>query len=121
MWESCFFNAAEVELSSEFLFQQDNASPHVSHYTTAYLKSHRISVFPWPPQSPDLSLIEDIWVIVSEKVYKHGKTYQTKDDLWEVIVAAWDAIPRSTLQNLYKSMNDRLIKVLESGGRRIRH
>ena len=121
MLENCFFDAAEVILPTKFLFQQDNASAHVCHHTTTYLESREISVFPWPPQSPDLSPIEDIWGIVSEKVYKHGKTYQTKDDLWEAIAAAWDAIPRSTLQNLYKSMNDRLIKVLESGGRRIRH
>lgn len=121
MLESCFFDSAEVELPPNFLFQQDNASAHVCRHTTAYLESRGISVFSWPAQSPDLSPIEDIWGIVSEKVYKHGKTYQTKDDLWSAIVAAWDAIPRSTLQNLYKSMNPRLIKVLESGGRRIRH
>ena len=121
MLETCFFNSAEVVLPPSFLFQQDNASAHVCRHTTAFLENRDISVFSWPPQSPDLSPIKDIWGIVSEKVYKHGKTYKTKDDLWEAIVAAWDSIPRSTFQNLYKSMNQRLIKVLECGGRRIRH
>jgi len=121
MLESCFFDSAEVILPPSFLFQQDNASAHVCRHTTAFFENREISVFPWPPQSPDLSPIEDIWGIVSEKVYKHGKTYQTKDDLWKAIVAAWDSIPRSTFQNLYKSMNNRLIKVLECNGRRIRH
>jgi hypothetical protein len=121
MLESCFFDSADVVLPPNFLFQQDNASAHVCRHTMAFLESREISVFSWPPQSPDLSPIEDIWGIVSEKVYKHGKTYQTKDDLWKAIVAAWDSIPRSTFQNLYKSMNNRLIKVLESNGRRIRH
>ena len=95
MLESCFFDYAGVVLPENDLFQYDNVSANVCHLTMSYLKSRKISVLPWPLQSPDISLIKDLWEIVSEKVYKHGKTYQTKDDLWCTIVAAWDALPRS--------------------------
>ena len=121
MLETCFFDSAEVVLPPDFVFQQDNATAHVCRHTTSYLENREISVLSWPPQSPDLSPIENVWGIVSEKVYKEGKTYKSKDDLWEAIVAAWESIPQTVLQNLYKSMTNRLIKILECGGKRIKY
>jgi len=48
-------------------------------------------------QSPgDLSPIEDIWGIMSDKVYK--KTYHTVDQLWEAVVATFFQIPTQVFQ-----------------------
>jgi hypothetical protein len=68
-----------------------------------------------------LSPIENLWGILSEKIYSEGKTYDSKDELWEAIQTAWDAVPEEVLKNLYKSIPNRLIKVLESGGKRIQY
>lgn len=106
MLKTCFFDCVEVVLPPEFIFQQDNASAHVCRYTKAYLESLEILTLPWPPQSPDLSPIENIWGYVSEKVYKEGKTYKSKDELWKAIVTEWEAVLRVVLQNLYKSMTN---------------
>ena len=121
MLRETFFDNAEVELPPEFIFQQDNAPPHVSQHTKGFLESREIHVLEWPPQSPDLNPIENIWGIMSKMVYKDGKTYQTVDDLWRAVMAAFHAILSQTLQNLYSSMYSCLLKVLESGGRRIKY
>ena len=105
----------------DFIFQQDNAPPHSSHQTREFLESREIEVLQWPPQSPDLSPIENLWGILSEKVYKEGKVYNTKDDLWAAVQTAWDEVPVEIFKNLYKSIPNRLIKVLESGGKRIQY
>ena len=53
------------------IFQQDGAPVHTSDETQAYLKTRGIEVLtPWPPQSPDLSPIENAWAILQQKVNK---------------------------------------------------
>ncbi len=46
------------------IFQQDNAPAHTSRITTAYLDSTNLRLLEWPPQSPDLSPIENAWAIL---------------------------------------------------------
>jgi len=64
-------------------------------------------MLPWPPQSPDLSPIENIWGYVSEKVYKEGKTYKSKDELWKAIVTEWEAVLRGCAAKSLQ-INDKL-------------
>ena len=116
-----FFDNENIILPLDFVFQQDNATPHVCRRTKEFLENRRIKVLSWPPQSPDLSPIEDIWGIMSEKVYKNGKTYPNVEELWYAVVGAFFQIPQETFQKLYQSMYTRLINVLESGGKRIKY
>jgi hypothetical protein len=55
-----------------FLWQQDNARPHVANED--WLESKKVPLLKprWPPRSPDLSPIETIWSIVQRKVDAHS-------------------------------------------------
>ena len=119
--ENEFINNAEVDLPAKFIFQHDNASPHSCKFTQEFLKKKKIDVLPWPPQSPDLNPIEDIWGIMSKEVYKNGRTYLTEESLWEAVQQSFCNLKESLFQKLYQSMTRRLIKILESGGRRIKY
>ena len=48
------------DLCDDFLFQQDLASSDTSKSTTKWLKEKDITVLPWPVNSPDLNLIENL-------------------------------------------------------------
>jgi len=52
-------------------------------------------VLPWPPLSPDLNPIENLWGYLSQKVYEGGKSYQSSQELWEALVKAWNETPLS--------------------------
>ena len=59
--------------SVKMTFQQDNAPPHRAKSTEKWMADNSISILHWPPCSPDLSPIENLWGYVSQKVYKNGK------------------------------------------------
>jgi len=75
--------------SEDFVFQQDNAPIHVARYTKMFLESKKIPLMQWPAISPDLNPIEDLWGILSAKVFGGGRQFETLKDLKEAIVKEW--------------------------------
>ena len=107
---------AHRQYGIDFIFQQDNARIHTSQITKDFLCEQNVRVMDWPPLSPDLNPIENLWGIISRKVYADGRQYTSISDLKKVIQSEWDAIPISTLENLVDSMPNRCIEVLCRNG-----
>jgi hypothetical protein len=119
MLENDFFNVVEDHLPENFVWMHDNAPPHVALRTKAYLERRGITTMEWPPMSPDLNPIENIWSLLQTEVYRGKKEFKNTTDLWNAIIAAWHALPLETFRNLYDSIPGRLIKVIEEKGERI--
>ncbi len=97
----------------------DNVLSHAAKATTAFLQSLGFvndMLMVWPPNSPDLNPIENMWSIVKHNVYAGGRQYSSKDDLWKAIKEPAASIPKSTIKNLTDSVNDRLFKVIKWHG-----
>ena len=67
--------------TNQKIFQQDDAPPHKATSTQEWLRQHEILTMAWPPCSPDLNSIENLWSYVSQQVYKNGKQFTNKNDL----------------------------------------
>ncbi len=82
------------------VFQQDNAKPHTSAITTAWLRSRRVRVLNWPACSPDLSPIENIWCIIEQKIRQRWP--QTLQQLETYIRQEWNQHQNSRNSNLFE-------------------
>lgn len=102
--------------NTRFIFQQDGATCHRSKSTTHYLTQKCIRTLPdFPPQSPDLTIIENIWDLLKRQV--ECRQPCTLEELWKVIQEEWEKIPASIFERLYESMPNRVAAVLNSNGR----
>ena len=92
------------------MLQQDGASIHTAHNVTEYLSPIAAQLMPWPSQSPDLSIIENLWAIIKYRVAR--KRYSNIVELIEVIRDEWRQIGadpnHKILRALCESMPKRL-------------
>ena len=105
-------------LKEKLIFQQDNAACHTSKDSKAAIDIlFGENTIEWPPNSPDLSPIENVWAILKEKLSKRNiKNY---DDLRENILDIWVKFPVSLCEKLCSKFNDKIKYVKEYKGQRI--
>jgi len=70
----------------------------------------------WPPYSPNLNVIENVWGWLTRKVYEGGKQYKDKETLPAAIKRAWSEISLKYLDSLNYSMKDRIYEVISNKG-----
>jgi len=101
--------------NSDEIFVQDGAPCHRSASTQQYLETKNVCVLSdWPPQSPDLNIIEHMWAILKARVAK--RYCSNSGELWSIVKEEWDRIPMETVQKLYMSIPRRLKHTLANKG-----
>ena len=73
----------------------------------------KIVILPWPPKSPDLNLIEAVWVRLKRNL---KSSYEDKQDLIKDAERIWKAIPSEFIISLYNSMTNRIQAVIDAEG-----
>jgi len=110
---------AALNLGLSFCLQQDNAPIHRAKLTKEFLKNNSIAALNWPPRSPDLNIMENVWKMLSDIVYD-GKQPKNKQQLTDLITQAFLEINmnrRQAIINLYGSFRRRLCDVLKNNGK----
>lgn len=101
---------------NQWQLMQDGASCHTSSETMDYLCTY-CSVLPeWPPNSPDMNPIENLWAIMKRRVEELNPT--NVNELIEIIIDVWNNVSVNEIHNLIDSMNSRLQLVVANGGGR---
>ena len=96
-------------------FQHDGASSHTARTTTDYLTKKIIRVLTeWPPQSPDISIIENLWNTLKLNVKKRNA--QTIEQLWSFCQEEWNAIPNDAISRLFESLPRRMLDIIKAKG-----
>ena len=73
---------------------------------------------PWPPNSPDLNPIENVWMLLKRRLRKRFSKVEQRPhseaDLFSAAQEEWALIPQEVIDKLIGSMPERLQAVLDA-------
>lgn len=105
------------------IFMHDNAPVHTAGIVQEVLNELGVNVMIWPPHSPDLNPIENLWALMKQKIYElypeleHAPNTETsKRLLVQAAQEAWHAIEDRVLVSLSESMPNRVHAVIDANG-----
>ena len=78
------------------------------------MAENAVQCFMWPPQSPDLNPIENLWDYIERKLEKVLST--TLKGLSQTVKNIWQGIPQEVISNLISSMPRRIEAVIKAKG-----
>ncbi|KAK4521769.1 Methylenetetrahydrofolate dehydrogenase [NAD(+)] [Mucor velutinosus] len=102
---------------SDVRFQQDKATPHTSDITKQWFTDNGFNLdenMNCPPQSPDLSPIEDVWHLLKLRLNKCSTRLSTKEELERRINLEWYKITENECQKYIDSMPAQIKAVIKS-------
>ncbi|GFT79799.1 transposable element Tcb1 transposase [Trichonephila clavipes] len=68
------------------IFKQNNARPHVAHNVQRLFVNHQIELLSWPAHFPDISLIENMWPMVAQRLIHIHMPHQINfGNVWKLL------------------------------------
>ena len=98
-------------------FQQDNVRFHTTPETVTYLHEKGETLIEWPPWSPDLNRIENLWNVLKARVY--SRFPQTMERMEQFIREEWADTDLKYISHICRSMPRRLQLLLDNNGHKI--
>ena len=74
----------------------------------------------WPPNSPDLNPMENMWAIIKRIVYSNRRQFTNLNDHWNAVKEVSGSITPTEISNLTNSVDQRLVTVLRNNGCHVR-
>ena len=114
-------------LEPGMVFMQDNAPVHrarlVQDWLSEFTSANGVTIIGWPPYSPDMNPIENVWKLLKEKICNNHpelrempSTIEALANLERAAVEAWEEIEDRVLQNLIVTMPHRIEALTNAGG-----
>ena len=102
-------------VSKDAIFQHDNPPTHTAYIVQVLLREIGVNVMDWPPYSPDLNPIENLWALLKANILRLRPSLRempnNNETLAELVDAAQYARENLTVQhfvNLAETMQHRV-------------
>jgi transposase len=86
----------------KYALQHDLAPWHTSNIVKEQIRKLKINILEWPPNSPDLNVVEELWSIIDKRLA--SKTINAKAELEKRLQEEWDKITITLCRSLVDSM-----------------
>ena len=93
---------------------QDNAPQHKSVLVRTWLFNNGIQCIEFPPYSPDLNPIENLWADLARRVEEFQCA--TMEELQDIVAEEWKKTDKELLRTLARSMPERCQAVIDAKG-----
>ena len=104
----------DIEHAERWWFLQDNAPQHKSVLVRTWLFNHGIQCLDFPPYSPDLNPIENLWADLARRVEQFQCS--TMEELQDIVAEQWKETDKELLRKLARSMPERCQAVIDAHG-----
>jgi len=110
-------------LDFDSIFMQDNASIYIARLVRNWFEEMAIQLVDWPPYSPDMNPIENLWKMLKAKIIElHPELIFMKDNdttrqhLIDAAEEAWELLEEELLNKLALGMQNRIDALKAAGG-----
>ena len=86
--------------------------PHKSRAVMDFFAKKPITTLEWPPQSPDMNPIENVWSIIKLRRATKFHLARIKSELIDQVFSIWTEIDENVRSNLVNSMKNHFLEVL---------
>ena len=98
------------------VFQQDNAAIHKTAAVMSFMEENQVETFEWPPQSPDLSPIENLWNVMKMKMKALKPRPRSHARMRDACLLIWSELGDDIREHLVNTFRGRLEKCLAANG-----
>jgi transposase len=97
------------------ILMEDGAPIHRAATSRLWREQRGMEKLQWPAQSPDLNPIENLWMHGKDEVQNKVRP-NNKEEMWQAVKQAWDAVSQERIAKLVRSMPDRIRAVIKAEG-----
>ncbi|KAJ5535388.1 hypothetical protein N7527_001642 [Penicillium freii] len=109
--------------NQDAIFQYDNAPTHTAYIVQELLREIGVNVMDWPPYSPDLNPIENLWALLKADILRvrpwlreMPNNQETWAELVDAAQYAWENLTVHHFVNLAETMPHRVEEVIKYEG-----
>ena len=108
----------------DWWWQQDGATAHTAKAATAHVRAivpHFLEN--WPPNSPDLSWIENIWAIVEKRLWNGSKQWHNLVTFETALRETWHEVTgdKDLMHKMSNGMRRRMRTLIENDGAKLKY
>jgi transposase len=100
----------------EMLYIDDNDPKHNADLVTIFKEQKGIRSIEFPPRSPELNPIENVWSMLHYRVFQNVPLFTARSEIFALVEEQWRAIAADTVLSLIHSLPKRICLVIEAKG-----
>ena len=81
-----------------------------------WIRINNVNTMQWPVYSPDMNIIENCWGHLVRMTYGNGRQFHSRQELMQCLQNKWKEIHHEYIQELFKSMPDRIFQLIHKNG-----